>query len=248
MKPIRAVPSSISFALVCLAVSFLAAGCGESGGDAEPEGETAASSPLLNPESPEMTQTAPDTFRARFQTTEGEFTVEVYREWAPRGADRFYNLVQGGFYDGAPFFRVMDGFMVQFGLSDDPEVNRAWMEASIEDDPVVESNTRGTVSFAMRGEDTRTTQVFINYGDNANLDDMGFAPFGRVVEGMEVAESLHSGYGDVAPRGSGPDVRQLYTEGVAYLEREFPELDYIEEATIVSGAAGADAAGSGESG
>ncbi len=180
-----------------------------------------------------MNRTAPDTFQARFRTNEGEFTVEVYREWAPRGADRFYNLVRNGFYDGARFFRVMDGFMVQFGLSGDPDVNRAWMNASIQDDPVMESNTPGTVSFAMRGEDSRTTQVFINYGDNANLDDMGFAPFGRVVEGMDVAESLHSGYGDVAPRGNGPEVRELYTEGNAYLEREFPELDYIEEATVV---------------
>lgn len=216
-----------------LAVALLAAGCGGAGDDAEPAGEAAERSPLLNPASPEMTATAPDTFQARFRTNEGEFTIEVYREWSPLGADRFYNLVSNGFYDGARFFRVMDGFMVQFGLNGDPDVNRAWMEASIQDDPVVESNMPGTVSFAMRGENTRTTQVFINYGDNSNLDDMGFSPFGRVVEGMDVAESLHSGYGDVAPRGSGPDVRQLYTEGNAYLEREFPELDYVEEATIV---------------
>lgn len=239
---------SFNATILGLAVVLLAAGCGGGGDDAGPADEAAERSPLLNPDSPEMNRTAPDTFQARFRTNEGEFTIEVYREWAPRGADRFYNLVRNGFYDGARFFRVMDGFMVQFGLSGDPDVNRAWMNASIQDDPVMESNTPGTVSFAMRGEDTRTTQVFINYGDNSNLDDMGFAPFGRVVEGMDVAESLHSGYGDVAPRGSGPSVRELYTEGNAYLEREFPELDYIEEATIVSDPAGGDTASSQGSG
>lgn len=166
----------------------------------------------------------------------------------PRGADRFYNLVRNGYYDGNRFFRVMEGFMVQFGLHGDPQVNRAWMDASIEDDPVRESNVPGTISFAMRGENTRTTQVFINYGDNSSLDAMGFAPFGRVVEGMDVVESFHAGYGDVPPRGSGPEVRNLYTEGNPYLEREFPELDHVEEATIVSGSERDEASGGTPSG
>lgn len=229
-------PAAPPLALLLL-LALGSAGCGDGGegetGEEAGEGETAAN-PLLDPRSPEMNRTAPDTFRARFETTEGDFVIEAYREWAPRGADRFYNLVRSGYYDGNRFFRVIDGFMAQFGLHGNPEVNAAWRKGAIRDDPVRASNTRGTVSYAMAGPDTRTTQVFINYADNSRLDDMGFAPLGRVVEGMDVVDRLHSGYGEGAPRGSGPAQRRIHEEGNEYLEREFPELDAIERATIVS--------------
>jgi len=192
-------------------------------------------SPLLQPESPTMSQTAPDTFQVRFETTAGEFVVEARREWAPRGVDRFYNLAREGFFDGVRFFRVIEGFMAQFGISGNAEVAAAWQTTRIEDDPVVASNTRGRVSFAMAGPGSRTTQLFINYGDNSRLDGMGFSPIGEVVSGMDVVDSLHSGYGEGAPRGRGPDQGRIQREGNAYLEREFPELDWVRAARIVSG-------------
>ncbi len=156
------------------------------------------------------------------------------RAWAPRGADRFYNLVKLGFYDGARFYRAVEGFMVQFGLSGNPSVNGAWYRAGIPDDPVVKSNTRGFVTFAMAGPGTRTTQVFINYVDkDARLDSMGFAPFGQVVEGMSVVDSLYKGYGEMAPKGKGPDGSRASREGEAYLGKEFPQLDRIKEAKLL---------------
>jgi peptidyl-prolyl cis-trans isomerase A (cyclophilin A) len=182
-----------------------------------------------------MSQTAPETFRVRFETTAGEFVVEARREWAPLGVDRFYNLVRAGFFDGARFFRVIEGFMAQFGISGDPAVATAWQSARIGDDPVSSSNTRGRVSFATAGPGTRTTQLFINYGDNSRLDGMGFSPIGEVVAGMDVVDSLHSGYGEGAPRGRGPDQGRIQREGNAYLEREFPDLDWIRSAEVVSG-------------
>ncbi|MGH7699737.1 MAG: peptidylprolyl isomerase [Gemmatimonadales bacterium] len=175
---------------------------------------------------------AADTFRARFETSEGDFVIEVHRDWAPLGADRFHELVSSGYYDGARFFRVLPGFVAQFGIHGDPQVAAAWRERRIADDPVRESNARGTVTFATGGPDTRTTQVFINYADNGRLDAMGFAPFGRVVEGMDVVDRLHAGYGEGAPRGPGPDQSRIQAEGNAYLEREFPELDYVRRAAI----------------
>ena len=220
------------FALLPL-LALLVAGCGGEGGSAG-GGTTASDSPLLDPASPEMTATAPETYRARFETTKGTFVVEVQRSLAPNGADRFYNLVRNGYYDGVRFFRVIDGFMAQFGMHGDPEVTAAFRAAPIQDDPVAASNARGTVTFAMTGQpNSRTTQVFINYRDNSNLDAMGFAPFGEVVEGMDVVDQLHSGYGEGAPNGSGPSQAQIQAEGNEYLEREFPQLDYIEQATIV---------------
>lgn len=180
-----------------------------------------------------MSQTAPETFQVRFETTAGEFVVQAHREWAPRGVDRFYNLAREGFYDGVRFFRVIDGFMAQFGIAGDPQVASAWQGARIPDDPVVASNTRGRVSFAMAGPGSRTTQLFINYGDNSRLDGMGFAPIGEVISGMEVVDSLHSGYGEGAPRGRGPDQGRIQREGNAYLEREFSDLDWIRSAEIV---------------
>jgi peptidyl-prolyl cis-trans isomerase A (cyclophilin A) len=187
--------------------------------------------PLLDPE--RATEKAPDQFRVRFETTKGPFVVEVHRDWAPRGADRFYNLVKLGYYDDVTFFRVVEDFMVQFGFHGDPEVTAAWSTAPIPDDPVKQSNTRGMVTFATAGPDTRTTQVFVNYKDNSYLDSQGFAPFGRVVEGMSAVDSLYSGYGEGPPRGAGPDQARARAEGNAYFRRDFPRLDHIEKATII---------------
>lgn len=179
------------------------------------------------------TETAPAVFRAKFETTKGDFVIETTRAWAPLGADRFYNLVKLGYFDDVAFFRAIEGFMVQFGLHGIPEVTSAWRTAPIKDDPVKQSNKKGMVSFATSGPDTRTTQIFINYNDNVPLDGMGFSPFGKVVEGMEVVESLHKGYGEGAPKGSGPGQPQIEREGNAYLKKRFPKLDYVKRATIV---------------
>jgi peptidyl-prolyl cis-trans isomerase A (cyclophilin A) len=169
-----------------------------------------------------------------FETTRGDFVMEVNRAWAPLGADRFHNLVRFGFYDGAGFFRVVPGFVVQFGLPAQPVLTSTWRGAPLDDDPIRESNVRGTVSYAMTGPNSRTTQVFINLGENSRLDAQGFAPFGRIVSGMEVVESLYSGYGEGAPRGAGPDQLRVMEEGSAYLQREFPQLDFIRRARIVN--------------
>lgn len=190
-------------------------------------------SPLLRPGSEAMTATAPDTFRVRFETSEGPFVVEAFRPWARRGADRFYNLVRHGFYDGNHFFRVLDGFVAQFGISGDPRISSAWRSARIRDDSVRASNVRGTITFATSGPDTRTTQLFVNLGDNSRLDTLGFAPFGRVVEGMQVVDSLYSGYGEGAPRGSGPAQPLIQRRGNEYLRAEFPRLDSIVHAEVV---------------
>lgn len=179
------------------------------------------------------TKEAPDEYKVKVHTTKGDFTVLVHKAWAPKGADRFYNLVDIGYFSDAGFFRAIDGFMVQFGISGYPEVNAAWKDAEIDDDPVKQSNKRGYVTFATRGENTRTTQLFINYKDNGNLDRMGFAPFGEVVEGMEVVDSLYKGYGEGAPRGRGPAQGKLQSKGNAYLKADFPKLDYIEGMELV---------------
>jgi peptidyl-prolyl cis-trans isomerase A (cyclophilin A) len=179
-----------------------------------------------------MTQQAPAEYRARFETSAGDFVIEVHRDWSPNGADRFHNLVSSGYYDGVRFFRVISGFMAQFGIHGDPQVSAKWRGARIPDDPVKQSNTRGMVSFATAGPGTRTTQVFINFGDNSQLDRMGFSPFGQVVEGMDVVDRLHAGYGEGAPRGRGPDQGRIQAEGNAYLQRDFGKLDYIKQATI----------------
>jgi peptidyl-prolyl cis-trans isomerase A (cyclophilin A) len=175
---------------------------------------------------------APAVYQAKFDTSKGPFVVEVHRDWAPRGADRFYNLVKNGFYDNARFFRVIEGFMVQFGINGDPSVAAAWHDADIKDDPVKQSNGRGTITFATAGPNTRTTQVFINFGDNAGLDGQGFSPFGKVVSGMEVVDQLYGGYGEGAPNGNGPDQGRIQSQGNAYLEQDFPKLDFIKSATI----------------
>lgn len=187
---------------------------------------------LLTPDS--LTETAPDVFRAHFETSRGDFVVEVHRDWSPEGADRFYNLVASGYYDNVRFFRVLAGYMAQFGIHGDPAVAAAWREHRIDDDPVVQSNTRGFVSYAMAGPNTRTTQIFINYGDNSGLDGQGFSPFGQVVEGVEVVDALYSGYGEGAPSGTGPNQALIQSRGNAYLEKDFPNLDFVRRATIVS--------------
>jgi peptidyl-prolyl cis-trans isomerase A (cyclophilin A) len=176
---------------------------------------------------------APATFQAQFETSVGTFVVEVTREWAPRGADRFYNLVQRGFYDNVRFYRVIRGFMAQFGINGDTSIQAVWRGAQIQDDPVVQSNLRGYITFATGGPNTRTTQLFINLVDNTSLDRSGFAPFGRVISGMDVVDKIHNGYGEGAPRGSGPEQGRIQMEGNRYLEQEFPRLDYSEMATIV---------------
>ncbi len=189
------------------------------------------SSNLSNPAA--LTEQAPASYKARFETTKGAFVVQVTRAWAPKGADRFYNLVKNGFYDNVRFFRVISGFMVQFGINGDPAISAKWRVADISDDKVAQSNKRGTITFATAGPNTRTSQVFINFNDNAALDGMGFAPFGRVVLGMNVVDKLNPEYGEGAPRGRGPDQGRMQTEGNAYLAKSFPRLDYVKKATIV---------------
>jgi peptidyl-prolyl cis-trans isomerase A (cyclophilin A) len=183
--------------------------------------------------SPGMQRVAPATFQAKFETSAGEFVIEVHRDWAPLGADRFYNLARSGFFENARFFRVIAGFMAQFGINADPTVSAKWQNANIPDDPVRQSNTRGMISFATRGPNTRTTQLFINYGDNSRLDGMGFSPFGKVTDGMDVVDKINGEYGEGAPRGRGPDQGRIQEEGNAYLKKDFPNLDYIKSATIL---------------
>lgn len=185
----------------------------------------AAKSSLMNPSS--LNAKAPAMFNAKFDTTAGIFVIEVHRDWAPIGADRFYNLVKNGYYDDCRFFRVMPGFMVQWGINGTPAVQRHWEEANIKDDPVKESNTRGYVTFAAAPvPNTRSTQVFINFANNARLDAQGFAPFGKVVMGMDVVDKIYSGY------NQRPDQTEIQSQGNAYLTKNFPKLDYIKKATI----------------
>ena len=190
----------------------------------------AFSQALLNPAA--LKEQAPPVYRVDFDTSKGPFVIEVHRDWAPNGADRFYNLVKNGFYDNARFFRVIEGFMVQFGVNGDPKISAVWRDARIKDDPARISNKRSFVTFATAGPNTRTTQVFISYGDNSNLDSQGFTPFGQVISGMKVLDSMYSGYGEGAPRGLGPDQSKLQAEGNAYLASKFGNLDYIKKATI----------------
>ncbi len=185
---------------------------------------------LLQPS--RLNERAPDHFVVEFDTTKGPVRIEVTRAWSPNGADRFYNLVRAGYYTDVVFFRVIEGFMAQAGIHGNPEVNRAWRDANIPDDPPVQSNTRGMVSYAMGGPGTRTTQFFINFGDNSRLDSMGFAPFGRVVD-MSVVDRLYGGYGEGAPSGRGPMQARIQQEGNAYLRTSFPELDAIRSARIL---------------
>jgi peptidyl-prolyl cis-trans isomerase A (cyclophilin A) len=196
-----------------------------------PATEENVSDALMNPAL--ANEQAPDQYKVKFDTTKGTFEVEVYRDWAPQGADRFYNLVKIGFFNDIAFFRVLEGFVAQFGIHGNPKVMEKWREARIQDDAVKQSNARGTLVFATAGPNTRTTQLFINFGNNANLDQMGFSPFGKVVSGMEVVDSLYKEYGEGAPRGRGPDQGRIQREGNAYLKEMFPDLDFVKTATIV---------------
>lgn len=199
--------------LTVVAAAALLAGCSKKSDEKKESGVPSAPSP--------------DVYRVNFDTSRGGFVVEVSRAWAPRGADRFYALVQQKFFDGARFFRVMPTFMVQFGLAADPAVTKKWEGTEFPDDPVTMHNTRGTISFATRGANSRTTQVFINYVDNTrSLDPQGFSPFGRVVSGMDVVDKIYPGYSER------PDQGRVTSEGNAYLEKEFPQLDYIKTARI----------------
>jgi len=192
---------------------------------------------LLNPAS--LKATAPAVYKAKFSTTTGDFVLEVHRDWAPIGADRFYNLVKYGYFTNASFFRVVPGFVVQFGLNADPAVNKVWHDARIQDDPVVQSNKRGYLVFATAGPNTRTTQLFINYVDNQRLDGMGFAPFGMVVDGMNVLDKIFPAYGEK------PRQDLIVDQGDAYLKANFPDMDKIKLATIVPAVAPAKPAAAG---
>ena len=188
---------------------------------------------------PAASSATPAVYDVKFTTTKGDFVVEVHRDWAPLGAARFYTLVKGGYYNGAPIFRVIQTprpFMAQFGIAADPATTALWEKKPIKDDPVKEHNTRGMITFATAGPNTRTTQVFINYGDNSRLDGQGFTPFGKVTEGMDVVDKFYSGYGEGAPSGAGPDQEKLTNEGKAYVQKSFPKLDTIISAVIVPAA------------
>ena len=179
-----------------------------------------------------LTAKAPDVFDVKFTTSVGDFVVEAHRAWAPLGADRFYNLAKNGFFDNAAFFRVIAGFMAQFGIPAEPRIAKAWYSANIKDDPVKQSNGPGYVSFATSGPNSRTTQMFINLGDNSRLDKDGFAPFGKVTEGMEVVRKIYSGYGEGAPGGNGPNQTAVTNQGKAYLDKNFPKLDSVKSTTV----------------
>ena len=175
----------------------------------------------------------PPVYRVNLATTKGDILIEVRRDWSPRGADHFYELVTAGFYDGVKFHRVMKTFVAQFGINGDPKVDQLYSMMRIGDDPATQKNKRGSIAFAKLGADSRTTEVFINLRDNPILDTNGFAPFGRIVEGLEIADKLAYFYGELAPRGSGPDANRIHREGNIYLNRDFPRLDSITKATIM---------------
>lgn len=202
------------------------------GADTSADGPSAA---LLNPAA--ANAVAPAEFTVKVETTQGDVVIKVHRDWAPIGADRFFNLVSMGYYDDTAFYRVIlrpRPFMAQIGFNKDPAVNLAWRTARLKDDPVNKSNTRGMVTFATGGPNSRTTQFFINYADNSRLDGMGFSPFGEVVEGMDAVKKFYYGYGEGAPQGNGPSQGRIASEGNAYLKAEFPKLDYIVKAEIVA--------------
>ncbi|MGP8281184.1 MAG: peptidylprolyl isomerase [Desulfomonilaceae bacterium] len=204
----------LALAFSSLALALLCGACSGGGGSTE------EFPPVPN-------QKAPDHFKVRFDTTKGPILIQIERDWAPIGADRFYTLVKAGYLNGDRFFRVVPNFIIQFGLNGDPHVTGRWREANLKDDPVTQNNMRGTITFATAGPNTRTTQLFINTNDNVQLDGKGFAPFGRVIDGMSVVDQIYAGYGEQ------PDQHRIENEGNAYLEKDFPKLDYIKTASIV---------------
>ena len=211
----------------CLVLGLISVGCSK-GDDQQTEAPPAATpTPAADP-------AAPDSFRVAMETGKGRIVLEVKRAWAPRGVDRFHALVTSGYYDKVKFFRVIPGFMAQFGISGDPAMNARWGDANIPDDSVKQSNRKGMITYAKTmAPNSRSTQLFINLVDNPNLDGMGFAPFGRVVEGMDVVEKLYGGYGEGAPDGGGPEQGRIGREGNAYLNSAFPKLDSIISARVI---------------
>jgi peptidyl-prolyl cis-trans isomerase A (cyclophilin A) len=179
---------------------------------------------------------APAEYEVRLQTTKGDVVIAVHRDWAPLGADRFYELTKMGFYDGDRYFRALPGFVVQFGINGDPKINKDWSAMSIKDDPPKVSNKLGTITFATSGPNSRATQVFINIGDNSRLDDQGFTPFGEVTQGMQNIQNVYVDYGDGPPSGNGPDQAAIADIGNPYLEEHFPKLDYIKTARVLPSA------------
>lgn len=174
-----------------------------------------------------------DIYRVKFETSKGDFTVEVTRAWAPIGADRFHELVKARYFDEARFYRVIRGFVAQFGIHRDSKTSELWRQLKIVDDPQKEKNRRGTLSFAQNGPNTRTTQIFINLADNKRLDGQGFVPFGRITEGIEIADKLAFLYGETAPSGAGPDAAKAEAMGNSYLISQFPRLDHIKSARVI---------------
>lgn len=219
-------PASALLALSAL--QLIPVACKEKAPPAPPQ-EAAA----VTPPAPPAEAAAPDSFRVKFATTKGDFIVQVNRAWAPKGADRFYRLVNEGYFKDVRFFRVLPGFMAQFGLSGNPALNAKFDTMRIADDPVKQSNKRGMLTFATAGPNTRSNQFFINYADNASLDVQGFSPIGRVIDGMKVVDAMYGGYGEGAPNGAGPSQDSITQKGNEYLQRAFPKLDYIKSATIV---------------
>jgi peptidyl-prolyl cis-trans isomerase A (cyclophilin A) len=211
--------------LICIAALMLA--IAGPGALAQHKPAAKPNAALNNPAA--LKEKAPATFKAKFVTTKGTFVVECKRAWSPIGVDRFYNLVKNGFFDHVKFFRVVPGFVVQFGMHGDPAIGAKWRDANIQDEKVIEGNKRGYLTFAKTGlPNTRSTQFFINLGDNSgSLDPQGFSAFGHVIQGMDVVDKLYSGYGEQ------PDQQQIASQGNAYLDKEFPKLDSIVKATIV---------------
>lgn len=199
---------------------------------------------LRDPQHPLWSRPAPETYRVRLETTKGEIILEVTRALAPRGADRFYHLVETGFYDNSRFYRVIKGRFAQFGIAGDPAIAAIWRNVRIQDDPVRASNVRGTFAYAMTGPDARTTQIYINVGDQTRQDADGFAPFGKVAEGMDVVDSLYPEYGETSGGGMRAGRQgKLFEEGNPYLDREFPRLDRLIRATILVPKSAAESTG-----
>ena len=226
---------SSTFALLVAASLVGACGGGEPKEETPAQAEEAApavdpSSPLLTPAT--LAESAPETYRVRFETSVGAIVVQVNKAWSPNGADRFYNLVKNGYYDDTRFYRVVEGFMAQFGLKGVNAIDQAWRDATFPDDPFTQSNRRGTITFAHAGADTRTTQVFFNFKDNAHLDESGFTPFGEIVEGLDVLDRVYAGYGELPPAGKGPDYAKAWVQGNKYLDENFPEMTKVVSATL----------------
>jgi len=213
----------IAILALSAAASMALVGCSSS--DDKKKAESPAASAIK--------ETVPEVFHVKLDTSKGMVDIEVHRDWAPVGADHFFHLAKSGFYDGARFFRVVRGFVVQFGINRDPQTNAMWANATLPDDPVKEHNVTGTVTFAARGRNTRSTQLFINLADNRkSLDGQGFAPIGKVVDGMPTVLDLYGFYGDMPPMGQGPDPQRIQQQGNDYLDSHFPRLDFIKKAAV----------------